>query len=113
MIDFTNSRPHPDSKDFVVFHFSQKERSNWFGEKLQEQGIFFEKYSGTDASGRDYYSVKKSDFSRVSDINDESKLKFRQPFIADNVLRYVTLFLFFLMVTLAFAGYLFTKYKSL
>lgn len=104
MLDLTNFRDHPEHKDYIVFHFSQTDRAKFFEEKLQQKQLLFEKNEEDGPGARTFYAIKKRDFRIASEINDESRLKFRQPFIPDTVLRYFVLTLFFVMVGLAIIG---------
>jgi hypothetical protein len=109
MLDFTNFREHPEKKEYMIFHFTQKERSFFFEEALLQKNIDFEKHVEEDALGKTFFAIKRRDFRVASEINDESRVKFRQPFIADTALRYVVLSLFIIMMGLAIAGMITTS----
>ncbi|MBA3899000.1 MAG: hypothetical protein H0X62_02135 [Bacteroidetes bacterium] len=112
MIDFTNFRTHPDNKELIVFHYYKMDRALFVEESLQQASLEFEKFIDEAPNGRIYITVKKLNFSQVTDINDASKMKFRQPFIADAVLRYFVLSLFLLMMGLAITGMIVTSFKN-
>lgn len=111
MIDFTNYRIHSEKKDFMVFHFDHKDQALYFEELLKQNNLFFEKHLENERNFLVYYGVRKCDFAKVNELNNESNGKFRKPFIADKVLRYTVLSLFFIMIALAFTGIIVTSLK--
>ncbi len=111
MIDFTNYRVHSTNKDFMVFHFDHKDQSLFFEELLKQNNIFFEKHIENEKNFLVYFGVRKFDFQKANEMNNESNGKFRKPFISDKYLRYTVLTLFLIMIALAFTGMIVTSFK--
>ena len=111
MIHLSNYREHYDNKDYIVFYFDHKDQSLFFEELLMRDNLFFEKHLESEKNFLVYYAIRKSDFQKVNELNDQSKEKFRKPFISDKYLRYTVLFLFFFMLVLAITGAIVTSYK--
>ncbi|HET6245844.1 MAG: hypothetical protein H0V01_12315 [Bacteroidetes bacterium] len=104
MIDFTNYKIHSTKKDFMVFHFDHKDQSLYFEQLLTQNNLFFEKHLENEKNFLVYYGIRKSDFTKVNELNNISNGKFRKPFISDKYLRYTVLSLFFIMMALAVTG---------
>ena len=111
MFHLGNYREHYDNKDYIVFYFDHKEQSLFFEELLTKNNLFFEKHLESEKNFLVYYAIRRSDFQKVNELNDQSKEKFRKPFISDNYLRYTVLSLFFLMLVLAITGAIVTSIK--
>jgi hypothetical protein len=111
MLDLTNFKEHPVEKSFMVFHFSDPQRAEFFESELNSGKLFFEKHLDEEDK-RIYFAVRRADFRMVSAINDDSRIRFRKPFIPDKSLRYFVLSLFFIMVVLALGGIISEQLKN-
>ncbi len=103
-LDFTNFRDHPTQEYIIVFHYYEKERSEYFMELLRKEDIWFE--SDMDRSGKTVYYVatKRVDFKRTEYLNNLTIGKFRKKFIADKPLRILVFIISALILTLAILG---------
>ncbi|MDQ3192260.1 MAG: hypothetical protein M3Q58_11770 [Bacteroidota bacterium] len=111
MIDFTNYRVHSSKNDFMVFHFDHRDQALFFEELLNQNSVFFEKHIENEKKFLVYFGVKKFDFQKVNELNNESNRRFRKPFISDKYLRYTVLSLFLIMIVLALTGMVVTSLK--
>jgi hypothetical protein len=103
MLNITNFKDHPTEKAYVVFHFSDHNRADFFEQGILGKNLFFEKHVDEEDK-RIYFAVNKTDFRKATAVNDESRVKFRKPFIPDKSLRYFVLTLFFIMAVLTIGG---------
>jgi hypothetical protein len=112
MIDFSNYKAHPTSKDHLLLFFDHEKQAAFFEELLLLNGIFFEKDLKESGKFFIYYAINKCDFDLVKPLNEQSNSKFRKPFIPDKSLRYTVLILFFTLLILALTGLVVTQIKS-
>lgn len=104
MFNLFNYRNHPTQKDVVVFTYKNSLQAKAFEDYLTRCRIGFER--GTEGDNRIYFGIKKTDFLQANELNIQALNKVKEPFIADKILRYSVLIFFFLMVSVAFIGYL-------
>lgn len=105
-IHYTNFEDHHKQRNYVVFYFYAKDTADYFESLLIEADIPYERGAGKDLLRRHLFGIHKSYQSRAEALNDDTGNMFRQPFLADNVMRYVVLALTISVLAIAVLGWL-------
>jgi hypothetical protein len=109
MFNLANYHTHPEHKDYTIFTFKNKEQGHFFESKLLEENIPFEKAIDEEKQII-MFGIKSTLFAKAQKINADSFAKHKKAFIPDNTIRYTVLGIFFVLVLIAIAGYVKTKY---
>lgn len=106
MISLLNYSQHPTNRLYTVFGHKQKEQSDFFEKLLNDNHINYEKDIEED-NGRItiYFAVSNSHLKIAKKLNFEAIGHFRQPFIADAIIRYFIIGISIVVISLAIAGY--------
>lgn len=97
----TNYREHPSNDRYWVFFFKDAKRATDFEAALTEQGIWFEKDREEEYH---LYGVHKDDFKAVQHQNFMTEAKFRKPFMADPLFRWLVVTVSLGAIILAIIG---------
>jgi hypothetical protein len=110
LLRITNYKTHPGNPYYTVFHFKEKDRADFFRQKLTENNIWFEEDTD-EKEGKTYYyyAVKKPDTKQAMYWNNYTIGKFRKPFIADKSLRVFVILLSILILGLTILSYVLSQ----
>lgn len=110
MFNITNFNEHPTRKAYTIFHFFQKERSDYFEELLKQQHIWYEAdMDETTTKTTYFFGVRNTDLKKVQQINYLVSAKYRTPTIPNKYLRFFIYLISFILLALAFIGFLKSK----
>ena len=103
LVNFTR---HPENKNYVVFRFSDAERSESFEKELVLAKIWFEK-GVEERKNKTFtlFGVHKNDYKSAGKINFLVEAKYKKPIIPFKGLRYAVFLLSFIALILALIGF--------
>jgi len=103
-----NFNEHPSDPNYLVFSFRHDKMAEFFGLRLQEEGIKFEKDTDETNFGKTihFYAIRQHNRQKGIKINLETWAKFRSPFFHKRGVK-VALWLFMLsLISLAVIGFI-------
>lgn len=107
LFNITNWREHPTQRQYRVFFFHSFEEGEFFESMLQKHEIWYEK-SEDDTVDRKkvMFAIHNHDMKEARHFNNLTIGKYRKPFIANRMLRFVVVFIVLLFLVLGILGYI-------
>ncbi len=103
--NFTNKRKHPTNDHIVVYRFFDARQAETFTELLVDANIDFEAQIDEDDERKPtYFGVKRTLEQQVDRLNYLAIGKHREKFIASSPMRWITIFIAFVVLGLAILG---------
>lgn len=103
-----NYNEHPTDPNYLVFSFRHDKMAEYFGQRLEEQEVKFEKDTDETNYGKTirYYAIRQHNREKAIKVNLETWAKFRKPFFHKSGVK-IGLWLFMLsLISLAIIGFI-------
>lgn len=105
--NITNWRKHPTESQYWIFFYNSLEEGDYLEKLLKENSIWYEKSTDQDSNRhKSMFAVRNRDIKEVRHLNNLTIGKFRKPFIANKMLRFLLLVVSFVVLGLGIIGYL-------
>ena len=111
--NLVNYKDHPTNDLYKVLNFNSKEEADLFEQRLIENQHFYEKDVEMHHDKSLYlFAVKNREFSVIQKYNFEVNAAFRKPMIKNPYARWALVLFFFVIMTIALAGFFIVEFND-
>ncbi|MCB0401828.1 MAG: hypothetical protein KDD41_07075 [Flavobacteriales bacterium] len=89
MFNITNYSEHPTRPGYYVFRFYQKDRSDFFEELLNKEGVWYEFFVDEEEKITYLYGIKLKDYKKAVQANYMVSARFRNKTVSNPYARWV------------------------
>ncbi len=106
LLRVNNFKPHPSNPSYMVFFFKESAPANYFEMLLVENKVDYERANPEEGENMYLFAIKKSDFTLSRRLNNLTKGKYRNRFIANKTFGIAIVIITIAVLLFAFIGYI-------